>query len=573
MLTGEAQEVVDLPAMGADPAVPDVFVEVDHMVADDHSHAPDPGAIADVVAAFARHGVHLHVDYGAQAPLTYGAASTWGALSGGNALDHREHLGDNGLFGWFGYRWGAFDDVKDDNFAEVREPVFHYNVWAHQLSEQLGTTSGMSRGSLQGASDFVVSLGGWTDDVGTVAEQAGTFMHELGHNLGLGHGGDDGVNHKPNYLSVMNYLFQDGLPGGSPTLDYSPSARPDLDENALVEADGIGTGSSIWTHHHGCGKIRGSAGDAIDWNCDGDHDDTLALDVNDDGELTVLRGAKDWGELLYTGGAIGMPGGMVELPAETEPEEPELTREAAEALRVDTGTPEVDAAPTLPTGVVAVGTEVTATLGFTVPDGTADQVTATWSWGDGATSTGVVTAGSGTPTVTGSHTFDRAGIRSVTVTLVGPGGEVTSAPATVVVVDRAAGGVAALGTFTPVAGASTAAPSARGTASVVVAGDWVRGKDRPVAATALSWSAARLTVVGLDGRWLVVDGRTAVLETAAVVNGRTGYLQRVTVVAGSAPTVRVQVWDPRVGGLDDAAARVLDTGAGVRLTGAAVVGG
>ena len=33
-------------------------------------------------------------------------------------------------------------------------------------------------------------------------------MHELGHNLGLHHGGDDGVNFKPNYLSIMNYSFE-----------------------------------------------------------------------------------------------------------------------------------------------------------------------------------------------------------------------------------------------------------------------------------------------------------------------------------------------------------------------------
>jgi len=572
MLTGEGQEVVDLPAMGADPNVPDVFVEIDHMVADDHTHAPDPAAIAAVVDAFGRHGVHLHVDYGPQAPLTYGKAATWGSLSGGGALDHREHLGDNGLFGWFGYQWAAFDDVKDESFAAVRQPVFHYNVWAHHLSEQLGTTSGMSRGSLGGASDFVVSLGGWSGDVGTRDQQAGTFMHELGHNLGLGHGGDDHVNHKPNYLSVMNYLFQDGLPDGSATFDYSPFARADLDEDALVEADGIGSGSWIWTHHMGCGSVRGSAGDAIDWNCDGDVDDILAEDVNGDGQRGVLRGARDWGELVYTGGAIGMPGGMAELPDETVPVEPELTREAAELLEVDAALPVVEAAPEVGTGPVAVGTEVSAALGFAVSGGPTSQITASWSWGDGATSAGVVEETAQSPVVSGSHSFQRAGLYAVTVTLTGPAGEVTSAPAVVVVVDRDAGGVAALGAFTPVAGASSGVPTARGPASIVVAGDWVRGVSSPVAATVLNWPSARLTTIGIDGRWLVVDGRTAVLETGAVVNGRPGYLQRVTVVAGVAPSIRVQVWDPRVGTVEDAAARVLDTGSGVRLVGLAAVG-
>ena len=32
-------------------------------------------------------------------------------------------------------------------------------------------------------------------------------MHELGHTLGLQHGGADDVNLKPNYLSVMSYAF------------------------------------------------------------------------------------------------------------------------------------------------------------------------------------------------------------------------------------------------------------------------------------------------------------------------------------------------------------------------------
>ncbi len=34
-------------------------------------------------------------------------------------------------------------------------------------------------------------------------------MHELGHNLGLRHGGMDDLNCKPNYLSVMNYFLPD----------------------------------------------------------------------------------------------------------------------------------------------------------------------------------------------------------------------------------------------------------------------------------------------------------------------------------------------------------------------------
>jgi hypothetical protein len=38
--------------------------------------------------------------------------------------------------------------------------------------------------------------------------QARAFMHELGHALGLKHGGQDDVNDKPNHFSVMNYWYQ-----------------------------------------------------------------------------------------------------------------------------------------------------------------------------------------------------------------------------------------------------------------------------------------------------------------------------------------------------------------------------
>jgi hypothetical protein len=65
----------------------------------------------------------------------------------------------------------------------------------------------------------MVSLGNVFNDKNvtpTVMNQGGTFMHELGHNLGLRHGGGSDLNgdaedtptFKPNYLSVMNYKFQ-----------------------------------------------------------------------------------------------------------------------------------------------------------------------------------------------------------------------------------------------------------------------------------------------------------------------------------------------------------------------------
>jgi hypothetical protein len=90
-------------------------------------------------------------------------------------------------------------------------------------------------------------------------------MHELGHALGLQHGGNDGVtNNKPNYLSVMNYAFQmcqiQASPAGATTpipggCDYSrfvvnlderlPPAGAGLDE-CLGLGPGLGFGSVNW---------------------------------------------------------------------------------------------------------------------------------------------------------------------------------------------------------------------------------------------------------------------------------------------------------------------------------------
>ena len=81
----------------------------------------------------------------------------------------------------------------------------------------------------------VGELGG--NDFVCFEHDAGTIMHEFGHTLNLHHGGDDATNHKPNYLSVMNYFFQFGgipqnaIPFGNPgfvgVIDYSPPSRPD----------------------------------------------------------------------------------------------------------------------------------------------------------------------------------------------------------------------------------------------------------------------------------------------------------------------------------------------------------
>lgn len=371
---------VDLPAMGADPDHKDIFVEADWMQALDHSHEPTQTAFINVWHAFdvapvgnpdRQGGVHLHVDTGSffSSTLVYadcdgdGTFTTGdmdcnndgiidignlGALGhvtpgGGNVLSESQNLDFNGQGGST-----DFYTVKAANFDARRALVFHYAVFGHSLSA--GTTSS-GRGEVYG-NDFMVTLGGWgkyptqtfTSTItglpvtGTARMQAGTFMHELGHNLGLNHGGSsvhNGVsvvnNYEPNYLSVMNYDHQSGIRGlrqnGRLGLDYSWSALPGatgvLDESAIDECVAFNDprlgATAKWTSDTLTTTVYAAPADGpgsfIDFNQNNNLDGaqcgggsaTYALDLNfrdslkntDYQAIDTLVGLADWPSIAY----------------------------------------------------------------------------------------------------------------------------------------------------------------------------------------------------------------------------------------------------------------------------------
>jgi uncharacterized protein YjbI with pentapeptide repeats len=105
-------------------------------------------------------------------------------------------------------------------------------------------TSSSGAGDLPGWK-AIISLGRWEGRLGTPFVRASTTFHELGHHLGLWHGGgaaklqntQQGLvksvepNGKSNYLSIMNYLFQSrGLLSDS---TVPPTARIALSSAAI----------------------------------------------------------------------------------------------------------------------------------------------------------------------------------------------------------------------------------------------------------------------------------------------------------------------------------------------------
>ncbi|MFG0256852.1 MAG: hypothetical protein ACF8GE_03015 [Phycisphaerales bacterium JB043] len=118
----------------------------------------------------------------------------------------------------------------------AKDKAYRYCVFAFAR----GTSKSSGKAELPG-DDMMVTFGLWASPP-SVNQVASTLMHELGHTLNLGHGGDQlAVNWKPNYKSIMNYWWQFPRPGlAGWELDYSDIALPALDEGALFEAAGLG---------------------------------------------------------------------------------------------------------------------------------------------------------------------------------------------------------------------------------------------------------------------------------------------------------------------------------------------
>jgi hypothetical protein len=121
---GDGVVDVGLPAMGADPNTPDIFVYVDWLEGQElgifHSHEPNDGSIDLVVEAFARQGINLHVIFGQ--PI----------------LEADEVFGNNPRelgfsTGECNYSWQEFQVIKERNLPRSWWPIFHYVIFGHDL--------------------------------------------------------------------------------------------------------------------------------------------------------------------------------------------------------------------------------------------------------------------------------------------------------------------------------------------------------------------------------------------------------------------------------------------------------
>ncbi|MGI9104220.1 MAG: M12 family metallo-peptidase [Terriglobales bacterium] len=227
-----------------------------------HTHDPlalDPRTFDPVVARFASRGINLHVLRGKAQPHSHVVS-----LRNDAQMTVSCEGASSGNVGVGKYAVSLYD-LKTRSDPDTFLAAYHYALFAHysgcdspaHCPANPGNSSDCDRPDLNygqaglaeiSGNDVIVSLGGLINNTGLAPhfQMSSTFMHELGHNLGLRHDGhidnvcssdsdcrpgdtcstlnddqgqvchetNNGVlgaeepNYKPNYLSIMNYQYE-----------------------------------------------------------------------------------------------------------------------------------------------------------------------------------------------------------------------------------------------------------------------------------------------------------------------------------------------------------------------------
>ena len=240
-----------------------------------HTHDPEvlaPGALQAVADSFAAHGINLHIIRGQELPHSIVTSfrrnsEMQDVCEGGSSYSGSAGLGKYAV---------SLYDLKAMSALDKLNMTYHYALFGHYSAcdttahcgacpsatnpdgspkgEPLAGESGLAEIS---GNDFIVSLGNHLQDSGYepgIFNIGSTFMHELGHNFGIHHGGgidtpcttdaecpggtpgscsatavgtycqySDDIPYKTNYLSIMNYGYQwTGIISAAPDGSNSP---------------------------------------------------------------------------------------------------------------------------------------------------------------------------------------------------------------------------------------------------------------------------------------------------------------------------------------------------------------
>lgn len=222
------------------------------------------------------------------------------------------------------YDWSEYDQLKAVALKALGAdalPMFYHCCLSCADYGGSGSSgsSGISRNKSkpysafrQGAVDFIASVYGYQSDPESAVMVAGTVAHELGHNLGLTHGGFDHRNYKPNYLSIMNYAFQfEGLVyDGRALVDYQRGDLNEIKPRKVDEAAGLGSnaaGYGTQANIDGAGEptVFAACDSDVDWNQNGVIDvKPYKLRLTPDYKLKPLKSENNWANVNFSGGGV-----------------------------------------------------------------------------------------------------------------------------------------------------------------------------------------------------------------------------------------------------------------------------
>jgi hypothetical protein len=210
----------------------------------------------------------------------------------------------------------AFSTLKATHFGKAAfGNAYHYALWAQEIQLAGSGISDQSPGGT--GDDIAIGLDSFDVDYQTVRSQAEILAHEIGHGLGLRHGGATDERFNPNHWSVMSYawalrtgtdLFHRRLwatclpfyyavagqiePGHMPPamvglrIDYSAGMAKRIVEGPLNEQKGV------------CNH-------PVDWDEDGQFDPVVqsaAVDANQNGTFTdTIDDSANWPALRFDG--------------------------------------------------------------------------------------------------------------------------------------------------------------------------------------------------------------------------------------------------------------------------------
>ena len=326
-VAGSTYAGINMYELGARQNRKDLFIEVDIVDSTmDNTLVLNEGvyirqeALQRVKNIFEQNNIYIYFDVGDIFHNSPGIDANTFDLGGGGVIEFKDKIGFNLAYPSM-FVGNSFYDLKLGNMHISRYGLFRYLIMADVL--QIGTDFNDVGLSEVLGDDMIVALGykalnstTLQNEIVLINIQAAVIMHQIGHILGLRHGGDVNEDYKVNYLSIMNNLYlQYGLPDPNSVGDRyyqsefnsDDSCYPASLSNSITTTSAFsinfsnGTSGAInennISEYNGVGRANYVT---IDFNCDGDTVDsgiTRNLNSKYDSILTEHSDYNDWDNL------------------------------------------------------------------------------------------------------------------------------------------------------------------------------------------------------------------------------------------------------------------------------------